>query len=689
MYRRTIMKDTDKTKEQLVNELVELRQRTTKLEALETERKRAQERLKQNEAMLAEAQHIAHIGSWELDIISNTLTWSDEVYRMFGLKPQQFGATYEAFLDNIHPDDREMVNEAYNKSVETKTPYDIVHRLLLKDGTIKYVNERCKTSYNHDGKPIRSIGTVQDITERKQAEELLEKSRKQYRDIAENSVLGMAVYIPGRPLVFANKRLSEITGYSLEEITSPHFNFMVLFAEEDRQLIIANIKRRLAGENVQPYESMLIPRTGDHKWVRIYNINTEYEGESTIQVQLLDITERKRAEDALRKSEESYRYLFDNANDLIQSVAPDGHFLYVNKAWQQVLGYSEEEIPHLQVWDIIHPDSMEHCMEIFQKVMSGEAASNVETVFMAKDGSPISIEGNAHCRFEDGKPIATQGIFRDVTERKRAEEELNKLYKEVKALNLELEEKVRERTRQLEESVQVAEVANRAKSEFLANMSHELRTPLNAVIGFSQVLQEQYFGKLNEKQAEYVNDILESGQHLLALINDILDLSKIEAGKMELELSKVKIKDLLEGSLVMIKEKALVHGISLDIHTARDLENLEIMADERKLKQVMFNLLSNAAKFTPDGGAIRVEGKKEKKELIISVSDTGIGIAPDDQEKIFREFYQVKGTIVDKTPGTGLGLPLSKNIIEMHGGRIWIESEGQGKGSRFTFTLPI
>jgi PAS domain S-box-containing protein len=280
-------------------------------------------------------------------------------------------------------------------------------------------------------------------------------------------------------------------------------------------------------------------------------------------------------------------------------------------------------------------------------------------------------------------------IIGNALEKKRASDQLARLNEELKSFNIQLETKVEERTRQLEEAVSIAEASNQAKSDFLASMSHELRTPLNAIIGFSQLLHEKYFGELNDKQSEYVVDIVDSGKHLLSLINDILDLSKIEAGKMELDYSEVKIADLLQNSLVMIKEKALAHNISLDLQIAENVDGMEINADERRLKQVMFNLLSNSAKFTPDGGAITVSVRKGEKELIISVSDTGIGMTPQEQKKLFEAFYQASGGIKGKTPGTGLGLAITKSIVEKHGGKIWMESEGLNKGSKFTFTLPL
>ena len=239
--------------------------------------------------------------------------------------------------------------------------------------------------------------------------------------------------------------------------------------------------------------------------------------------------------------------------------------------------------------------------------------------------------------------------------------------------------------REIEDKSRQIEAANRHKSEFLANMSHELRTPLNAIIGFSEVLGERMFGELNEKQAEYTDDILSSGRHLLSLINEILDLSKVEAGRMELELATFDLPLAIDNARTFVRERATKHGINLDVTVDERLG--EFVGDERKIKQILLNLLSNAVKFTPEGGRIGIKARQADGSVEISVSDTGIGIASEDQPKIFEEFRQVGSDYAHKVEGTGLGLTLAKKFVELHGGRIWVQSE-IGKGSTFSFTLP-
>ena len=245
--------------------------------------------------------------------------------------------------------------------------------------------------------------------------------------------------------------------------------------------------------------------------------------------------------------------------------------------------------------------------------------------------------------------------------------------------NVRLFNEIQEKGRQLE-------IASRHKSEFLANMSHELRTPLNAIIGFSEVLKERLFGELNDKQVEYVTDILESGRHLLSLINDILDLSKIEAGRMELQLSTFSLPEALRNGVTMVRERATRQRVELRSDIAPDIELIE--ADERKVKQTIFNLLSNAVKFTPEGGSVEVRAARRDRDVLVSVRDTGIGIASEDQGRIFEEFQQAIRGKGGPQEGTGLGLTLARRFVELHGGKIWVESE-PGRGSTFSFTLPL
>ena len=261
--------------------------------------------------------------------------------------------------------------------------------------------------------------------------------------------------------------------------------------------------------------------------------------------------------------------------------------------------------------------------------------------------------------------------------------EREKIQAELQASNRRLQEAIE----QANDMAILAQAANVAKSEFLANMSHELRTPLNVIIGFAELILDKQCGPLTPEQEEYLGDVLHSAQGLFQLINDILDLTKIEAGNLELELSEVRLPELLSRSLTILKEKALKHNIRLSYE--EDDTPVSIIADERKLKQIIYNLLANAVKFTPDGGEVHIRSKFEEGFVRVSVEDSGIGIKKEDIERIFDPFEQADSSLSRRFQGSGLGLSLTRSLVELHGGRIWVESHGEGKGSTFSFLIPL
>ncbi len=391
-----------------------------------------------------------------------------------------------------------------------------------------------------------------------------------------------------------------------------------------------------------------------------------------------EITRRKQAEEKLRQSEAKlhayvntlsesetkYRRLVEQIPAVVYMSPPDDFAarIYVSPRVEELSGYSEEEwLTDIDLWGkLLHPDDMQ---DVLLKVSDRfKEKISMEYRIIAKNGDFVWVRDEAILvKDAAGHPLFIQGIMQDITENKKTE------------------------AMQLENQRLMA--ASKTKSDFLANMSHELRTPLNAIIGFSELLNMKIAGELNEKQNRFVNDILVSGRHLLSLINDILDISKVEAGKIELVIEKIPVADAINEGLNLIKEKALRHNIALKVELDPQLKFIE--ADMQRFKQIIFNLLDNAVKFSKkEGGMVTITAKNEDGMAKFSVSDTGIGIKEENLVRIFKEFEQLDSGISRKYGGTGLGLSITKKLLELHGGNVSVKSKF-GEGSTFTFVLPI
>ncbi|MBF0521004.1 MAG: PAS domain S-box protein [Nitrospirae bacterium] len=380
-----------------------------------------------------------------------------------------------------------------------------------------------------------------------------------------------------------------------------------------------------------------------------------------------DITARKEMQEKLRNSEAFLSNIIDNIPYMIfVKDATELRFVRVNKAGQKLLGYGEDELIGKTDHDIFSRNQADFFTEKDMEVIVSRQIVDIpeEPIKTKILGERILHTKKIPILNGGGNTQYLLGISEDITDRIRALKELI-------------------------EAKEAAVTANRVKSDFLANMSHELRTPLNSIIGFSEVLEDELPGPLNEQQHENIRYILSAGRHLLNLINDILDLSKVESGKLETEFELLSLGELIDSSLIMHKERAMKNGLRLTVEMSPDM-NIPLEVDERKIKQVLFNLISNAVKFTPKGGTVTVAARKipDTNDVEVSVIDTGIGISSEDIPKLFTEFTQLESVYSKKYEGTGLGLALTKKLVELHKGSIWVESV-PGAGSKFIFTLPV
>jgi PAS domain S-box-containing protein len=571
------------------------------------------------------------------------------------------------------------------------------------------------------GRPIEHLGVFRDVTERRRGEEAIRESEARYRSVFDNANDSILTFTLEGVVTSVNRAYERLTDWTRDELIG--LNWDVLIAPVDRERMADRTRRALAGEKLPSQfevrtlckDGRVVPLEGRTRMQR------DLDGRPTgFQGIYRDITERKQAEEALRESEERYRAMFAEAQErgevldrlyrvmasMQVSLNSQDRLRAFVEGVHKVLGFDRFYValasPDLAAFEVVAAAGV----EMFERLPLTPAAGPLYHAYATRQPlailndddlrrvPPVGAEYRDRSYFRSRRFIVAPLIAGDrVIGVASADNKTTR--RPITLANVELFTLVSQQlATALEEARLYAEVerksaelesASRHKSEFLANMSHELRTPLNAVIGFSEVLSERMFGELNEKQDEYLKDIHASGQHLLSLINDILDLSKIEAGKMELEPSDFDLPMTIDNALMLVRERAARRGIAL--HRAVDERLGQVEADERKIRQVLLNLLSNAIKFTPEGGRVEVAAKPVDGFIEVSVSDTGVGIAPADQEAVFEEFRQV-GTADKRVEGTGLGLALSRKFVELHGGKIWVKSQ-VGAGSTFTFSVPV
>ncbi len=522
---------------------------------------------------------------------------------------------------------------------------------------LKALNERLEEMVDE-----RTAALKAEIEQRKRAEDVLTEREEQFRKVIESAIDAVILADNDGRIISWNPSAEKIFLYGEPEVIGKPLT--ILMPERYRDYHLNGLKRvtssgefKIIGKIVEMHG---LRKDGSEIPLEISLTSWETEKGRLYSGIIHDITERKRVEEALQESEERYRTIIEHSNDLIWTLDREGNFQFINNRSEDITGYKPEDWIGKSFIPLINKEDLPYIMEVFQKTISGQLLQ-YEVKIQRKDGSDLVMSVNTAPVYSKEEIVGTVSFGRDITESRKAEE-----------IRFENERLV---------------YASKAKSEFLASMSHELRTPLNSVIGFSELLKEKATGEINEKQDHYITNVITSSKFLLNLINDILDLSKVEAGKIDLVVEKIYLPETLDETIILIKEKASKHNVFIKKEFDPQLKFME--ADKHRLKQILFNLLSNAIKFSKkEGGTVTITTKKVNDMAQISVSDTGIGIREEDLGKLFKEFGQANPGISKEYGGTGLGLAISKKMVELHGGKIWVESK-YGVGSTFTFLIPL
>ncbi len=612
---------------------------------------------RQAEQRLGEAQRIAHIGSWQLDFDSGRLWWSQEIYRIFEIEPDAFGASYEAFLERVHPQDREALDRAYQQSVKNREPYRFDHRIRLPDGRIKHVREQGATVYDENGRPLRSVGTMQDITEQHAAEAAIRHSQAEMRAIFESISDALIFADPERRIVRINRGATAMFGYDIEELRG-HTTARLYAREED---YLDQGRRRFNRDNSDPgapYEMRYRRRDG-----------SEFIGETLgtpvrdAAGRLLgylgvirDVTERHRAAAALRSQTELTRQVLRSTREGYLLLDLEGRIRDANPAYCRLSGYEREELLRMRIQDLAADEDSPPVSGLPGELEQTRAVQ-LEMVHRTRDGHRLELAASLS-RLETDSGTMIAGFFRDVSAER--------------ARKLELEREVGRRTAQLRDVIAELE-------SFSYSVSHDLRAPLRAIDGFSELVLAEHGDELGPEARDHLARVRRATQRMGELIDALLSLSHISRSRLhqgEVCLSAIA-RDIATG----LQDREPGRSIRWDI-----MPGVQARGDSRLLRTLLENLLGNACKFTRgrDPARIAFRAFSQGEETVYVVEDNGAGFDMRYAGKLFGAFQRLHSHKAFE--GTGIGLATVARIVRRHGGRIWAEAE-PGRGARFYFTL--
>ncbi|QQP87767.1 PAS domain S-box protein [Skermanella sp. TT6] len=646
--------------------------RLAKLAAVAIIRSRTDEALRVSEERYAVAARGGHVGIWDIDLLAGAIHWSPLHKRMLGLSPSAdpgrdtgIGILGETLERLIHPEDVAGVSAAYESHLARNTPYDVTFRINRPDGSIRWMQSRAEAVRDASGRAVRIAGSILDVTEKIESVEALRRSEQRFRDFTEVASDWLwetdtdfrAVFISGRAVDTLGIAPADMIGRELWEIVSedtatPKWRRFHEDMEARRPIDSFEFSHRTPGGDLRHFRIKSRPILDER------GVFQGYRGIGT------DITAERNSADALRTRERelSEAQRIARTGDWLWHV--DGRRVEWSDETYRIFGVDRRSfVPDFDnVFSFVHPDDRDAVIGGLTRSAAEKGRSAMEFRIHRADGEERHVWAQWQCSLnESGEVAHVFGVCRDITEQKKTEE-------------------------MLRAAKDAAEAASRAKSEFLASMSHELRTPLNAIMGFSEVLKEQILGPLSERYRDYATDIHRSGQHLLDLISDLLNMARIEARQMEFQEETVPLSEIVEEAFRLTR---LSPGETRQTVTKTLPDPMPVLrADRRALKQVLINLLGNAAKFTPEQGTVGLAVRHDPAgDLEITISDSGIGIPESRLPDLGKPFSRVENVMSRRYQGSGMGLFISKTLVERHGGTLTIAS-AEGHGTSVTVRLP-